>query len=94
MIEFNLEKQLFSADGLMELQVDVQIEANSFVTIYGKSGAGKTSILRMLAGLMHPDTGYIWVNGNVWLDTRKILIDIHKSEVLVFCFRIMHYFLI
>ncbi|MAP90255.1 ATP-binding cassette domain-containing protein [Candidatus Poribacteria bacterium] len=71
MIEFNLEKQLFSADGLMELQVDVQIEANSFVTIYGKSGAGKTSILRMLAGLMHPDTGYIWVNGNVWLDTKK-----------------------
>ncbi len=71
MIEFNLEKQLFSSDGLMKLKVDVQIESNSFVTIYGKSGAGKTSILRMLAGLMHPDTGYIWVNGDVWLDTRK-----------------------
>jgi len=71
MIEFNLKKQLFSADGLMELQVDVQIEAHSFVTIYGKSGSGKTSILRMLAGLMHPDTGYIWVNGKVWLDTKK-----------------------
>lgn len=71
MIEFNLEKQLFSSDGLMKLKVDVQIESNSFVTIYGKSGAGKTSILRMLAGLMHPDTGYIWVNGDVWLDTKK-----------------------
>ena len=71
MIEFNLKKKLFSADGLMELQVDVQIEAHSFVTIYGKSGAGKTSILRMLAGLMYPDTGYIWVNGKVWLDTKK-----------------------
>ena len=71
MIQFCLEKQLISPNGLMTLKVDTQIETNSFVAIYGKSGAGKTSIFRMLAGLMPPDTGYISVNGSVWLDTEK-----------------------
>ncbi len=40
-----------------------------WVVISGENGAGKTSLLRLLAGLDAADDGQISINGNVWLDT-------------------------
>ena len=68
MIEFSLQKNLHTAEGEMQLQVAARIERGQFVSLYGASGAGKTSILRMLAGFMKPDNGYIKVNHTVWYD--------------------------
>lgn len=55
----------------MTLNIDLTLERGQFVTLYGASGAGKTSTLRMLAGLMKPDKGQIIVNDKPWLDTDK-----------------------
>jgi molybdate transport system ATP-binding protein len=41
------------------------------VSLYGSSGAGKTSVLRMLAGFMKPDNGCIKMNDDVWFDAQK-----------------------
>jgi molybdate transport system ATP-binding protein len=71
MIEFDLQKKLHTADGEMQLQMNVQIESRKFVSLYGSSGAGKTSVLRMLAGFMKPDSGYITMNNVPWFDARK-----------------------
>lgn len=69
MISLNLHQTLRSPTGTMQLEIDLKIASGSFVTLYGKSGAGKTTILRMLAGLFTPDRGIIEVNGITWLDT-------------------------
>lgn len=69
MLQFSLTKQLQSAEGPMTLQVSEKVEAGRFITLFGASGAGKTSILRMLAGLMAADQGFISVHGTTWLDT-------------------------
>lgn len=66
MIEFLLQKNLHTAEGEMQLHVTAKIERGQFVSLYGASGAGKTSILRMLAGFMKPNDGYIKVAGNMW----------------------------
>lgn len=71
MVEFSVRKRLHSFSGEMSLEVEMQIAEGELVSLYGRSGAGKTSILRMLAGLMEPDEGYIAVHGRVWLDTRR-----------------------
>ncbi|HEX5152180.1 MAG TPA: ATP-binding cassette domain-containing protein [Parafilimonas sp.] len=71
MIDFALQKKLHTADGEMQLQVNVQVESGKFVSLYGSSGAGKTSILRMLAGFMKPDSGHITMNNAVWFDAQK-----------------------
>ncbi len=62
MLDFALQKKLHTADGEMQLHIDVQIESGKFISLYGSSGAGKTSVLRMLAGFMKPDNGKIIMN--------------------------------
>lgn len=71
MIETRLKKKLFSAQGEMILDVDFTIKTGELVTLYGASGAGKTSVLRMLCGLTAPDDGFISVEGQVWFDAEK-----------------------
>jgi molybdate transport system ATP-binding protein len=70
-IDIILSKTLHSASGPLQLNLQTSIEAGSFVTLFGPSGAGKTSILRMLAGLADPDQGRISVNGVTWFDSGK-----------------------
>ncbi|RZI43655.1 ABC transporter ATP-binding protein [Herbaspirillum sp. HC18] len=71
MIEFILAKELDSAAGPLQLDVEAHIGKGSFVTLFGPSGAGKTTILRMLAGLTEPERGRITVDGAVWFDAKR-----------------------
>ncbi|HEY5826647.1 MAG TPA: ABC transporter ATP-binding protein [Cyclobacteriaceae bacterium] len=69
MIEFALQKKLHTTEGEILLDVSAKITRGSFVTLYGSSGVGKTSVLRMLAGLLQPDHGNIKVDDQDWFDT-------------------------
>ncbi len=71
MIHIALQKELTAANGTMQLDVSINIEQGQLVTLYGNSGAGKTSILRMVAGLLQANEGQIIVNQNTWLDTKN-----------------------
>jgi len=71
MISLDLAKALQSATGRLDLAVQADIAAESFVTLFGASGAGKTTVLRMLAGLVEPDAGSIVVGGETWFDASK-----------------------
>lgn len=71
MIRLNLNKTLESTGGKMVLDLDLTIEKGQFVTLFGESGAGKTSTLRMLSGLLKPDTGTITVGNSTWFDSSR-----------------------
>lgn len=60
----------------MPLAGEFRCEAGELLAIVGPSGAGKTSMLRAMAGLLKPRTGRIVVSGEVWCDTQS---DIHLS---------------
>lgn len=82
MIALNIQKKLKSASGEMLLVAKVNMPQETLVTLYGKSGAGKTSILRILAGLLTPDKGSIVVNGITWLDVHnKVNLPPQKRKV-------------
>lgn len=71
MIEIDIKKKLFSAQGQFTLDLKLSIKQGEFVTLFGQSGAGKTTLLRCLAGLEQPDSGFIKVNGVTWFDSQK-----------------------
>ena len=55
----------------MVLDLELNIAKGEFVTLFGESGAGKTSTLRMLSGLLKPDSGIITVDETTWFDSHK-----------------------
>lgn len=82
MIEIRIQKKLTAALGEMLLDINTTINKGSLVTLYGKSGVGKTTILRILAGLLYPDSGKIVVNDETWLNTTtKINLKPQKRKV-------------
>jgi molybdate transport system ATP-binding protein len=68
-LEFSINKNLHAATGIINLDVQFAIPKGEIITIFGKSGAGKTTILRILAGLTLPDSGFIKVDGVNWFQS-------------------------
>ncbi len=69
MISINLKKKLSTYQGRQLLQVSTEMDTGSLLKISGPSGAGKTTFLKILAGLIRPDQGKIVVDDLVWADT-------------------------
>jgi molybdate transport system ATP-binding protein len=85
-LSFRAVKMLNTTEGKRPLDLAFRIQTGKLLTLYGPSGAGKTTILRILAGLTMPDSGHIQMEGEVWYDSeKKINIPARKRSVgLVF----------
>ena len=71
MMHLLAQKKLHSPQGGMLLDVELELERGQVIGLYGKSGAGKTSLLRIIAGLFAPDEAVIKFGEQTWVDTQK-----------------------
>jgi molybdate transport system ATP-binding protein len=76
-IEVRLKRQLG------KLLVDVEFYTSGGLTaLFGKSGAGKTSIVNMIAGLIKPTQGRIVIDGRVLFDSELgINVPTHQRRI-------------
>lgn len=64
------------------LKVSLSCEAGKILSIVGPSGAGKTTILRIIAGLDTPDEGSITCGTETWTDMgKRIMIHTRKRTI-------------
>ncbi|HEY7599719.1 MAG TPA: molybdenum ABC transporter ATP-binding protein [Candidatus Limnocylindrales bacterium] len=68
---------------LGQFQLDVKFEAEGgLIALFGRSGAGKTSIVDIIAGLARPDRARIEVGGALLVDTAAgVFVPSHRRRV-------------
>jgi molybdate transport system ATP-binding protein len=66
-----LQVEIQTRLGELELDIRLQVADGQTLALAGPSGAGKTSILRVIAGLLRPDAGVVSCGDRVWLDTAQ-----------------------
>src|SRR5216117_1101562 len=60
--------------------IDLEVATGETLAIIGRSGGGKSVLLKHLVGLMEPDTGEIWIQGqNIIGKTERQLGEIRKK---------------
>lgn len=67
MLEIKVEKRL----GRFAVDVAFSTGTVGVTALFGRSGAGKTSVINMVAGLFPPDSGLIAVNGRTLFDSER-----------------------
>lgn len=67
MAEVSLElkeiKKSFTEGEAVLDNISLEISKGEFITLLGSSGCGKTTTLRIIAGLEQPDVGSVWLDG-------------------------------
>lgn len=76
MIHFYCQK---SFDGF-KLDLEFKINNGEFIALYGKSGSGKSTILRLLAGFDKPDSGVISSDGVIYYN-KDIFLPPQKRNI-------------
>ena len=68
---------------LGDFQLDARFQTGPGLTaLFGRSGSGKTTIINILAGLVHPDVGRVAVDGVPLVDTaRNVFVAPHKRRL-------------
>jgi len=77
MLEVDIEHRL------ADFSLDIHFRAGRGLTaLFGRSGAGKTSVVNAIAGLLRPRRGRIVTDGSVLLDTEHgICVPTHRRRV-------------
>lgn len=63
----NKKTKLNALDG-----ISLDIPSGQFVAILGPNGCGKSTLSKHLNGLLLPDEGYVWIDGNKTSDLAKL----------------------
>ncbi|MGH2505984.1 MAG: ABC transporter ATP-binding protein, partial [Ktedonobacteraceae bacterium] len=69
------------------LKLTFQAETGQTTVLLGESGAGKSTVLRLLAGLLHPSQGVIELDGVVYFDSRQHVVRTPQERPFGYVFQ-------
>lgn len=64
--------------------VSFEVHDGETIGIIGHTGSGKSTLLQHLNGLIRPDSGEVWVDGQCITDKSAKLVDVRRKVGLVF----------
>jgi phospholipid/cholesterol/gamma-HCH transport system ATP-binding protein len=83
-VEFRNVRMAFG-DKVVHDGVNLSVREGEIITLVGGSGQGKTVLLKEIIGLLHPDSGEIFVHGREVTHLREFeLQDIRREVAMVF----------
>lgn len=71
MLKLDLHRTFKTRERTVEIHCKAEIASGITTALYGKSGVGKSTVLRMIAGLEQADKGFIHYNDEVWFDSAQ-----------------------
>lgn len=80
----NLQKTFCKGNICVANHINLEIKEGEIFTVLGKSGSGKTTFLRMIAGLEKPDGGEITIGDKVVFDHKTNLEPNQRDIAVVF----------
>ncbi|GAL26181.1 molybdenum transport ATP-binding protein ModC [Vibrio variabilis] len=77
-ISIDVKKQFES----QSFHLKTSLPAKGITAIFGRSGAGKTTLINLVSGLVEPDAGYIAINHEPLFDSQhNINVPIEKRKI-------------
>ncbi|MFM7092905.1 MAG: ATP-binding cassette domain-containing protein [Bacteroidota bacterium] len=78
----NLFYHFSTLHGTQHIETNLDLQTGDFISVSGISGSGKTTFLKLLCGLIHPEYGNIRLGEKVWLDTeRGIMVSPQERKI-------------
>lgn len=70
---------------------DIQLQKGENLLVLGESGIGKTTLLQILAGLLHPKKGSVELNGTNFQDLSSKNLDLYRGKHIGMVFQRPHF---
>jgi len=77
-VELENVSYAYSSQGKVLNNISLKIKKNESIAFVGESGAGKTTLMNIAAGLLEPSEGRVLING---IDSKKIKLDSYRSLI-------------
>jgi len=82
-----LKVDLFGTRGAFSLNASFEVPSQGVSALFGRSAAGKTTILRSIAGLELMASAYISIDGEVWEDTQRGVVTAAHQRAVGYVFQ-------
>ena len=89
-IQLNNVCKSYDSNSLAVDNISIDVQRGTVLALLGWSGCGKTTTLRLIAGLERPDSGEVWLNGtlvsdrNTWIAPEKRKIGMVFQDYALF----------
>jgi molybdate transport system ATP-binding protein len=77
----------FPGSATIGVDIECPSDRSCVNLLFGRSGSGKTTVLRCLAGLERPEAGRITLGDDVWFDARRGVNLSPRRRQIGFCFQ-------